>query len=162
MLFTQRVNKNKCLIRDSIPDFKWEISENDSKLINGILCKKALAEFRGSKIVAYYTEDFPVYFGPWKFRALPGLIMEIYNVDSDVKYHWKVKRIVYPYQELMPNDLFKAKDLETISIKKYIEDRDKLIRKKMEVLKARMPKGVVKLESKISREGIEKIFEWEE
>lgn len=84
-------------VYDSIPDFNWEITD-ETKTILGFICKKATAKFRGSNISAYFTEEIPIPFGPWKFDGLPGLILKVVSNDY-IDISWVATSIQYPYQK---------------------------------------------------------------
>lgn len=56
----------------------WQIKE-DTLLITGYLCQKAMCYFRGRSYVAWFTMDIPIENGPWKFAGLPGLILKVYD-----------------------------------------------------------------------------------
>ena len=73
---------------EKCPTFKWQIT-NETDTVLGYLCKKATTKFAGRKYIAYYTEDLPVPYGPYKFGGLPGLILEIY--DTDEEFGWICK-----------------------------------------------------------------------
>jgi GLPGLI family protein len=64
---------------DNVPKIKWEIVEKHTKKILGFKCQKAIATFRGTPLVAFFTPDISTSFGPEKFDGLPGLILEIYD-----------------------------------------------------------------------------------
>lgn len=64
--------------------FDWEIIYSEKKMILGYQCIKATTSFRGRKYEAWYTPSIPIFDGPWKFKGLPGLIMQIQ--DSDKQY----------------------------------------------------------------------------
>lgn len=61
-------------------DISWNILD-DTMLIQGYSCQKAVLDFRGRHYVAWFTNSIPVSAGPWKFYGLPGLIMNLYDKD---------------------------------------------------------------------------------
>lgn len=63
----------------------WELLST-KKEIQGYMCQKAVANFKGRKWTAWYTNDIPISDGPWKLCGLPGLILDV--VDSDSLYHF--------------------------------------------------------------------------
>lgn len=157
--------KDKTIIAlDSLPNINWKIITKDSKKINNFQCYKATTVFRGSKITAYYTPEIPINSGPFKFKGLPGIILEIYNTDTNgSKYYWKVKKIVYPFESKI-NVIFDQKHYKEklTSYKDLVQKFDKkmaLVLKKMST-KASRGSGTVLL--KKERLGIEKKYEWEE
>lgn len=88
--FTEEVGDKNYVITDSIPAFDWKI-ENKTKTIAGITCTKATSNFRGRNYIAWFTYSIPIATGPWKFRGLPGLILEVY--DDELKYIWQATKI---------------------------------------------------------------------
>jgi GLPGLI family protein len=59
-------------------DFKWNII-NETKLIKNIKCQKATTYVYGRKWIAWFSEEYPFSYGPYKFHGLPGLIFEIFD-----------------------------------------------------------------------------------
>ncbi|KQS91790.1 hypothetical protein ASG21_04845 [Chryseobacterium sp. Leaf394] len=69
---------------------KWDISA-ETKNFNGIKVQKASANFIGRSWTAWFSNDYPFQDGPYKFRGLPGLILELY--DEDMYHHFKMLSI---------------------------------------------------------------------
>ena len=61
---------------EPIPDFNWQVT-NEKKKILRYSCQKATCSFRGRDYEAWFTPEIPMSYGPWKFRGLPGLILEV-------------------------------------------------------------------------------------
>ncbi|WP_223608159.1 GLPGLI family protein [Chryseobacterium sp. OSA05B] len=61
---------------------KWNI-ENDFKKINNMNCQKAVADYKGRKWEAWFSKDFPVNDGPYKFSGLPGLVVSVKDSEND-------------------------------------------------------------------------------
>ncbi|MCM1137854.1 MAG: GLPGLI family protein [Duncaniella sp.] len=61
---------------EEYPPFDWEISE-DTLTVSSYPCMKAICEYGGRKWTAWFTDEIPASFGPWKFSGLPGLIMKV-------------------------------------------------------------------------------------
>ena len=59
----------------------WKLY-TETKKIGSFTCSKATIKFRGRNYIAWFTNEIPVPFGPWKFKDLPGLILEIYDTDN--------------------------------------------------------------------------------
>lgn len=78
------------LYQEDLPDFKWEIT-NEEKEIMGYRCNSATCSFRGREYTAWFTQEIPLSFGPWKFGGLPGLILEI--EDSKNEFHFIINGI---------------------------------------------------------------------
>lgn len=73
--------KSNCYYTEEIPAHNWEISE-DTSIIAGYHCQKAICAFRGREYIAWFSIDIPINNGPWKFGGLPGLILKVYDKDS--------------------------------------------------------------------------------
>lgn len=75
------LEEKKYLISDSVRDPSWKLSEETASVL-GHVCKKATAtDMRGTKLVAWYSEDIPAPVGPEKFGGLPGAILRL-DADS--------------------------------------------------------------------------------
>lgn len=64
------------------PEIKWNLMAGDT-LVNQVFCKKAACTFSGRSYVAWYTETIPLPYGPYLFGGLPGLIMEIHDINRN-------------------------------------------------------------------------------
>lgn len=80
ILFLQREGKMEYFDRivtdyftyvDSIPQQQWELVAGDS-IIAGYTCHRAQTRYRGRDYTAWYTEEIPLSYGPYKFRGLLG------------------------------------------------------------------------------------------
>jgi GLPGLI family protein len=79
--FRDNFSDEVLLVKDSLPSFNW-VLHNDSKKIGRFECQKATADFRGRSYIAWFANDIPVSYGPWKFSGLGGLILEIYDTEK--------------------------------------------------------------------------------
>lgn len=71
----------------------WKIG-NETKEILGYKCTKATASHRGRNWTAWFANDIPVNGGPVYFGSLPGLILELLDIDND--YHFECNAIEKP------------------------------------------------------------------
>ena len=70
----------------SINPTKWTIT-NETKKIDNYICYKAFTkiktlvndEIREKKVIAWFTKEIPIFFGPKLYYGLPGLIIELYD-----------------------------------------------------------------------------------
>jgi len=148
------INNGTYIVCETIPVFKWEIENNETKKIGDYICKKATTTFRGRNYIAWYTLDFTTYFGPWKFNGLPGLILEVY--DETNRHHWIAQKIKTFNGEIkMPND---ESNYFKIDLKKYVELR---YESPLNTNDALLPRGAMVTTFKGNRNGIEIKFEWE-
>lgn len=155
LLFTTfNIYSRNYIIKEKIPNFKWELS-NETKKIDNYLLHKATTYFRGRNYIAWYSIEIPIKAGPWKFQGLPGLIFEVF--DETKRYHWVLKKIVRPKN---PFSSFNKKDFEEITIKQYVEIR---YEKKPNLIFSKLPRGTKIVKTKLpQRNSIEIKFEWEE
>lgn len=71
----KEVFEKKFLITDTVPQFKWRISD-EKRTIAGMECRKAVTVlFDSVYIVAFYTDEIAVSGGPESFSGLPGMIL---------------------------------------------------------------------------------------
>ncbi|WP_196887348.1 GLPGLI family protein [Aureivirga sp. CE67] len=146
--------------KDIHPALNWELSD-ETKKIHNFNCQKATLNFRGRKYIAWYTPEIPIFSGPWKFKGLPGLILEVSNDNSEKRhFSWKVEEIQFPYKEKvdlmfkLPNDQLRS--LETYE-KEHIEKLNDFERK----LKSNLPKGVTITSMNLTIVQLETEFEWD-
>jgi len=59
----------------------WKI-ENQYKEILGFKCQKATIQYAGRDFVAWFSEEIPLNDGPYVFNGLPGLIMQVEDVQK--------------------------------------------------------------------------------
>lgn len=70
-------------VSDSLYPMSWEILAEEKKL-GGMSCVKAKCIFRGRKYIAWFAPDIPIPQGPWKMGGLPGLIVDLQDVDENL------------------------------------------------------------------------------
>ena len=66
-------------------NFSWNIG-TDKKLILGVECIKATTNFGGRYWTAWYSSQIPINDGPYKFRNLPGIILQITSDDNEYNF----------------------------------------------------------------------------
>ena len=67
--------------------FNWQI-ETETKEIKGYKVQKAITNFAGRDYVAWFIPEVPISDGPYKFNGLPGLILEILDVESEWNFEF--------------------------------------------------------------------------
>lgn len=146
--------------KDELPEINWKIIDNETKKIGDYEAIKATGMFRGSEIEAYFCPDLPISFGPWKFKGLPGLILELTARNKNMEdYHWVVNKINFDCKEQIDFKTNKSVKIETY--KKYIDKNFKKLKEHIKMVNSQVPKGVTVGETVIERGGIEQKFEWE-
>lgn len=41
----------------------------------------------------WFSYEYPISIGPWKFQGLPGLIFEVVDLSDPFNFHWQLKKI---------------------------------------------------------------------
>ena len=59
----------------------WEIGDS-TKNVLGYDCVQATTDYHGRVWTVWFAPDIPIQDGPWKFRGLPGLILEATTGDG--------------------------------------------------------------------------------
>ena len=83
-IFTAEVGDQYFSYEQTI-DFKWKLTDTKRK-IDSYNCKLATVSYAGRTWNAWYTMDLPMDVGPYKFKGLPGCIVEMSDVDGIFKY----------------------------------------------------------------------------
>ncbi|MFY7846182.1 GLPGLI family protein [Chryseobacterium gambrini] len=73
---------NKIFKYEESNNFEWKLI-NEFRIIGKYKCQKAVIKKYGRSWVAWFTEEIPFPFGPYKFNKLPGLIIEIFDEKKD-------------------------------------------------------------------------------
>lgn len=84
--------QNYYLCQEKLPEIVWDITE---ETINkeGIELTKATTHFRGRNYEVWFSYEYPISIGPWKFQGLPGLIFEVVDLSDPFNFHWQLKKI---------------------------------------------------------------------
>lgn len=156
-------DKSLYLVTEALPKLDWDLSHPDTLKIGTYMCNKATTSFRGRNYIAWYTNDIPITFGPWKFHGLPGLILDMY--DQTHKYEWIVTKITK--KTINEKILNQDKHDVNIGLKAFVALREEVFNKKMNNLKnnlkSRQGRGTtVGFTDHSKRQGRELIFEWED
>ncbi|MDM1071282.1 GLPGLI family protein [Empedobacter brevis] len=148
--FTEDLLKKGFLINDSTLLVKWTLVD-ESKQIDGFSCKKAITNFRGRNWEVWYTPDIPMYYGPWKFYGLPGLIVSA--KEENEKFWFQLTKIeVNPTAKIPVVD---TSHLKKVTLKQY----DELMTEFFESDLFSSSKG--QNNEPYKRNGVELTYEWE-
>jgi GLPGLI family protein len=75
---------------------QWKIG-NETKMIENYSCKKATGKYKGRHYVAWFTEAIPIPDGPYVFKGLPGLVLEVYDPSDNIHFTMvSFKKVVKP------------------------------------------------------------------
>lgn len=142
------------LIEDRLPKIEWKIHPDITKNILGYACIEAKGYFRGSNLIAYFTKDIPISAGPFKFSGLDGVILEIYEEGKEYN-SWKAVKIDSKFKGNVP--YFRYKKIENISLKDYVALEEAELHQYLK----NITRGANVSNQRVLRNGIEKIYEWE-
>jgi len=148
--FTTDLLKKRFFVDDATLQLQWKLKE-DTKEINGYHCKKATVNLRGRDWEVWYTPDIPMYYGPWKFYGLPGLIVAAY--ESSGKFWFQLTKMTTNSDMIFPEII--SKDFKYVSLKEY-----DLLEEEIHSGRAFYDIGVIENKD-YKRNGIELIYEWE-
>lgn len=110
---------------------KWSVQKEFLK-INGVDCQKAVAQYKGRVWEAWFSKEYPISDGPYKFNGLPGLVVRIKDMDNHHVFNMiQVKKVNsifsfvpknnkkmsdQEYRKLLKNEIFSPEDIESINI----------------------------------------------
>lgn len=99
---------------------QWKI-ETETKVIESYLCKKATGKYNNRNYVAWFTQEVPIPDGPYVFKGLPGLILEVY--DTRDYYHFSMQSITQTTKPMLPmKDVFATVYSNFLKARKNILD----------------------------------------
>jgi GLPGLI family protein len=141
-----------------MPELNWKLL-NEEKLIDKYNCKKAEVQFRGRKFTAWYAPKIAVPFGPFKFKGLPGLIINMESTYNGSTLYWNLTSLRYDNSIVVPSK--SSFDGKEITLREVLtnETNERNDRSKRTV--AKMGRGIRQTKVTLERLGAERIYEWE-
>ncbi|MBP1163762.1 MULTISPECIES: GLPGLI family protein [unclassified Chryseobacterium] len=80
--FTSNINRDFFTFENTY--LTWNTNYKDVKTILGYKCNKAITKFGNRVFTAWYTKDIPISEGPYRFKGLTGLVLEVSDKN---KFH---------------------------------------------------------------------------
>ncbi|MCR5140065.1 MAG: GLPGLI family protein [Bacteroidaceae bacterium] len=80
-----KIVPNRYFYTEPLPDFHWQLAD-DTLTVGCNLCHKAVGRYAGRTWTAWYAEDVPAPYGPWKLRGLPGMILMAEDADGIFRF----------------------------------------------------------------------------
>lgn len=111
----------------------WEFSD-ETKEIGQYMVHKANTSFGGRDYEAWFTLDVPIVDGPYIFQGLPGLIVEVYDVDRE--YVFQMASLVpldekYEFDSAAQKAKMQKKDVVKDSYRKATQNQISMMRQFM-------------------------------
>ncbi|MBZ9629696.1 GLPGLI family protein [Salegentibacter sp. LM13S] len=108
IILAEKVFQYELKYKQDLKQIDWEI-QPEKKEILGFSVQKATGTFAGRNYIAWFAPDLPFSDGPYKFSGLPGLILEI----SDLQGHYDFsltgfQELEKPVDKLLNLDSYKA------------------------------------------------------
>ncbi|WP_282115754.1 GLPGLI family protein [Cellulophaga baltica] len=150
------------LVKEEITKIPWQIDYESSETILGYPCFKAETLFRGRYYTAWFTEEIPVKFGPWKLNGLPGLILEVHDKYHEVEFN--VEKIENFKDAILIKDNFSdnKSDYTILELHDYVNKIDEHIKYKVDLLISKLPRESKAVDVKTYKyKGVELDYEWE-
>ncbi|MGE8380767.1 MAG: GLPGLI family protein [Sphingobacterium sp.] len=162
ILETRSLEGVNYLVKDQFPDLIWNTNYSSTDTMGKYVCHKATANYRGTTLIAYYTNSIPVPIGPYKFGGLPGLIVMLYNESANPNY-WILKEIGYPYAGDIPVQESYIYALPKLTLQEYIRKYETISEEKKRILESKFPTSEVVIEERTKARGtVEQAYEWEQ
>lgn len=79
--YTDIVTPSYVQYTENLAPFDWTI-QPDTATVCGYLCTLATCSYGGRDWQAWFAEEIPSMFGPWKFSGLPGLILKVADTEG--------------------------------------------------------------------------------
>jgi hypothetical protein len=87
--------------------------------INNMNCQKAVADYKGRIWEAWFSKDYPISDGPYKFSGLPGLVVKIRDKENQHQFNLiQIKKMKTMF-DLVPK---KGKTMTDAEYKKLIKN----------------------------------------
>lgn len=86
---------------ESQENIKWKLL-NEERKISNFICKKAIGKYRNRTIIAWYTNEMNIPEGPYNFKNLPGLIIELQDDKDTIHFTLAgLKKMKLPIEQKM-------------------------------------------------------------
>lgn len=154
----QMFSARKKMYTDTLHPMVWTLVEVE-KLINNVICYKATTQYKGRGYTAWYNPEIPIANGPWKLGGLPGLIVEAYDNENNLKFFLVEFRRANDIESKFLNNASAINITKLANYEKYVASGKLFIKKFSEQLKLQSLDCVsCQTESQIKFDNWEKVF----
>lgn len=119
LVLAEQVFQYELKYKQELKQMDWQI-QPESKEILGFNVQKATGTFSGRSYEAWFAPELPFLDGPYKFNGLPGLILEI----SDLQNHYHFTLMGFQELEQPVDLLLNLGNYKTVSQKELDQVRD--------------------------------------
>jgi len=128
----------------TIDKIDWKI-EKETRKVGNFDVQKATANFGRRQWIAWFTREIPFNEGPYKFRGLPGLIVEIEDTKSQYKFRLiKSQNLIKTYDTSNILEVRYGSSPILTTEKKYIEKARQYYNDPFYSTKQRLRDGAIK------------------
>ena len=85
LVLAEKVFQYSFKYKQDLNQIDWEI-QSETKEILGFKVQKATGAFAGRNYIAWFAPELPFSDGPYKFSGLPGLILEISDLQNQYRF----------------------------------------------------------------------------
>ncbi|MDO4229386.1 MAG: GLPGLI family protein [Capnocytophaga sp.] len=158
-----KINNVFYWVEDKLFPIEWKIDRKAKATILGYQCFKAMGVFRGRQYTAWFTEDIPTKFGPWKLNGLLGLVLEVSDAVGEVSF--AVERIeqLKNLDAKIFNLTDNQSDYKKVTLQEYVAIQKKNKSEIFRVHIAKLPRNakVTEIKENDQNSGYELKYEWE-
>lgn len=154
-LFNQEIFfKQTPITKEKTTVVPWKLQDS-TKIIGEFKCQLAIGKFRGRTYHAWFTQDIPVRFGPWKLQGLPGLILEANDEQNIVSY--RAKKV-----SMSPMIIDSINTDEAMELQSFIKAKPQYLKDIEKKMRSKLPRnGTVEMSLPNRNTQQEISYEWE-
>jgi GLPGLI family protein len=128
------------IVEEKINKIKWDII-NEYKTISDFKTQKAIGVFRGRNYIAWFTNEIPIKYGPWKLNGLPGLILSVSDDKNEVMFSANIINIPFNNNSNTKSDFQFKNDFDKISLTEYVKFKKQQVDEVKKLFSSKLPRG---------------------
>jgi len=128
------------IVEEKVKKIDWSITQ-EFKTISGFKAQRAEGLFRGRKYIAWFTNEIPIKYGPWKLNDLPGLILNVSDDKNEVMFYAKSIKVPFNIKSDSNNEFTFGNDYDKISLSKYLEYKKQQVEEVKKLFSSKLPRG---------------------
>lgn len=128
------------IVGEKIKKIKWNITQ-EIKIISGFKSQKAEGLFRGRKYTAWFTNEIPIKYGPWKLNGLPGLILNVTDDKNEVAFYAKSIKVPFNSKSVSKIEFRFNSNYNKISLSDFLKYNEKQVEEVKQLFISKLPRG---------------------